>query len=204
MRRKPGTIDELASAIGRSRNAVRGQLAALERDGFVEHSRSRRVARGQPALVYRITPSTELALSAAYPRAATGLLALLERELPGDRVAAILRTVGGELAASAPVSSLPLRARAAAAARALDEIGGVSRLTDRNDAIEIRSHCCPLAEMTRRHPAACLALSAFVARFVGTSVAHQCERDVHDGTPHCRFAIDHESLAADASGYAGE
>jgi predicted ArsR family transcriptional regulator len=53
--------DELANALGVSRQCVRKHLDVLERDGYVEHNRERG-ERGRPSHVYRLTrkATTEL------------------------------------------------------------------------------------------------------------------------------------------------
>ena len=56
------TVDELASAIGVTDNAVRLHLTALERDGLVRAEGVRREGSvGKPATLYAVTPDAQVA-----------------------------------------------------------------------------------------------------------------------------------------------
>src|SRR5690242_18826132 len=52
------TVEELAAHLGVTDNAVRAQLAALERDGIVRHEGLRRGTR-KPSHLYRLAASVE-------------------------------------------------------------------------------------------------------------------------------------------------
>src|SRR5918997_1123656 len=81
LRRGATTVDELASALGLTRTAVRAQLASLERDGLVERRGSRR-GTSKPSRVYGITSQAELLFSQAYVPILTQLLHVLAQRLP--------------------------------------------------------------------------------------------------------------------------
>jgi predicted ArsR family transcriptional regulator len=65
LRRAPQTVDELASSLGVTRNAVRSHLIALERDGVVRLSGVRRGAR-RPSYTYRLAPGAETLFCQGY------------------------------------------------------------------------------------------------------------------------------------------
>ena len=83
LRRGGMTVDELAAALGLSGNAVRPQLAVLERDGLVERAELRRGA-SRPAQVYVLSREAELLFSHAYIPVLTELLHVLDSR-PGAR-----------------------------------------------------------------------------------------------------------------------
>src|SRR5689334_8947424 len=84
LRRGAMTVDELASAIGITDNAVRLHLTALERDGLVRAEGVRREGSvGKPATVYAITPDALAAFSKAYEPVLTTLLVSLAGRLKG-------------------------------------------------------------------------------------------------------------------------
>src|SRR5947209_6909672 len=65
LRRASRTVEELAEALELTDNAVRAQLALLERDGLVQQRGSRR-GSSKPAAVYEITPAAEDLFPKAY------------------------------------------------------------------------------------------------------------------------------------------
>src|SRR6266699_6463619 len=65
LRRTSRTVEELAQALDLTDNAVRAQLATLERDGLV-HQHGKRRSSSKPASVYDLTPAAEELFSKAY------------------------------------------------------------------------------------------------------------------------------------------
>ena len=65
LRRASRTVEELAEALDLTDNAVRTQLAALERDGWVQQSGKRR-SSSKPASLYTLTPAAEELFPKAY------------------------------------------------------------------------------------------------------------------------------------------
>ena len=82
LRRGGMTVDELATALGLIGNAVRQQLAVLERDGMVARGAVRR-GTSRPAQVYALSRETELLFSRAYIPILTELLHVSTRALRG-------------------------------------------------------------------------------------------------------------------------
>jgi len=117
LRRGASTVEELASALGVTDNAVRAHLQLLEREGVVRATGSRQgPGAGKPATTYEITTGGESALSSAYAPVLTALLqALAERTSP-EELDELLREVGRRMGPSgAQKGSLDTRVRAAAA-----------------------------------------------------------------------------------------
>ena len=58
LRHAPQTVEQLASSLGVTGNAVRSHLAALEGEGLIRRGDPRRTAR-RPSRTYRLAPGTE-------------------------------------------------------------------------------------------------------------------------------------------------
>lgn len=176
LRRGGMTVDDLAAALGLSGNAVRPQLAVLERDGLVERAGVRRGA-SRPARVYTLSHDAELLFSRAYIPILTELLHVLDSRLEPPEFDALMRQVGGRLMAGRPRPAGDVRQRAEAASELLNSLGGLARVEQENGSLLIRSDGCPLAAATRRHPEACNAMESLLSEFTGLRVTKCCDRD---------------------------
>src|SRR5689334_12125178 len=79
LRRGPRSVNELAAALGITDNAVRAQLAHLQKQSLVIEAGTRPSAR-KPESLYEITPEAERVFQKAYaPILATSLAALQSR-----------------------------------------------------------------------------------------------------------------------------
>ena len=175
LRRGPMTIDELASAVGLTRTAVRAQLATLEKDGFVEH-RGMRPGASKPARTYGVTTEAELLLSRAYIPILTQLLHVLTDRMPRRDFDAIMREVGRGLMTGRAAPHGTLAERVFAASDLLNQLGGVTEVEGKSDRFVILGHGCPLAAATTRYPEACNALESLLSEFVGERVVQCCDR----------------------------
>ena len=185
LRRGPATLDDLVNELGLTRTAVRLQLAVLERDGSVVRRGMRR-GRTKPAHVYELTTQAEQRLSRAYIPVLTQLLHVLAARLSSAEFDAVMRDVGRELLAGQPRPRGPLKARAQAASDLLNELGGLTDVSEEGPDLMIRSHGCPLATAAIHHPETCNAMESLVTEFVGATVRQRCDRT---DRPRCRFLI---------------
>lgn len=185
LRRGSRTVDELASALGVTDNAVRTHLAALERDGIVVQ-RGVRPTGGKPAYAYEVAPEADRLFSHAYVPVLQQLLAVLEERMDQVELDAVMREVGRRLSPPLGNGSTDVRARAQAAADLLAMLGGVVDVEECEGRILLRGFSCPLGEAVREHPATCRAAEALVAEVVGAPVRECCERG---DRPRCRFEI---------------
>jgi predicted ArsR family transcriptional regulator len=176
LRRGRMTVDELASALGLSGNAVRPQLATLERDGLVQRSEMRR-GTSKPARTYILTPEAELLFSRAYVPVLTQLLHVLDERLDPAEFDRLMREVGRRLMGDRPRPSGDLRQRAEAATVLLGELGGLARVEEHDEELIIRGYGCPLAAATQRHPEACNAVESLLSEFTGVPVAKCCDSE---------------------------
>jgi len=186
LRLGPRTVEELATELGLTRNAVRLQLAALERDGLARVEGSRPSGR-KPALVYGLTSRTDFLLSRSYVPVLRALLdALGDRLLPAERLS-LLREVGRRLAVGLPRATGNRRDRLAAAGRAVEMLGGrVSAEADGKSTLLIGAGC-PLGEVVRDHPDACRIVESLIHEITGVKVQEHCDRGER---PRCSFRVE--------------
>lgn len=185
LRRGAMTIDDLASAVGLTRTAVRAQLATLQRDGAVEQREARR-GTSKPAQTFGVTVETELLLSRAYIPILTQLLHVLAARVPGNEFDAIMREVGRGLMTGRTMPHGTLGERVLAASALLNDLGGMTEVDKEGSHFVIRGHGCPLAAATAEYPEACNALESLLSEFVGQPVAKCCDRYDRQG---CCFEV---------------
>jgi predicted ArsR family transcriptional regulator len=181
------TVRELATELELTETAVRAHLAALERDGLVQQSGTRRGVR-KPYHAYQLTAEAEMFFPKAYDVLLNQLLAVLEQHLPVEQVEEMLRGVGRRLAVPylATVQGATLKERVYRAVRVLGELGGLAESEPQNGHFLIHSTSCPLAAVVVDHPQACVLAEALLAELTGAAVQERCQRDA---SPQCRFEI---------------
>jgi len=188
------TVDDIASQLGLTANAVRAQLTAMERDGVVQRV-GRRPGTTRPFHVFELTPEVEQLLSQAYIPLLMQLVQAFSNALPAGQVDALMREAGKGLAGELPIakrSGDSLEARVRAASELLNkELGAVTHL-EKNGGYIIRGAGCPLAALTGKHPAVCLAIESLLSEVLGADVRECCDRE---SRPQCCFKI-HEQSAA--------
>ena len=183
LRRTNRTVDELAETLDLTDNAVRAQIAMLERDGFVEQRGVRRSA-SKPAYAYDLTPEAEQLFPKAYEPALAHLLTVLTERLGPDAVDDLLRAVGQRIAHDHTTADLSLEARLDAAVALLNDLGGLAEYEITERTVAIQGYSCPLAAMTTDHPTICTLAEALVSDVTGMPMTERCERGAR---PRCRF-----------------
>ena len=173
LRRADRTVDELAQALDLTDNAVRAQLAVLERDGLVQQSGSRR-SSSKPASVYTLTSAAEELFAKAYGPVLRQLLEELTAHMPAEEVEALLRSTGRHLAALWPRPRGALHTRVEAAVSVLNALGGLIELERRNGTYLIQGYSCPLAAVVPGHPEVCQLAESLLTELVGVSVQECC------------------------------
>lgn len=182
------TADDLASALGVTRSAVRIQLASMERDGLVARAGTR-PGTTRPSLVFELTPQVEQLLSKAYLPLLTGLVQVFADELPPAEQERLLREAGRRLANELLGGRMPggtIASRVAAASQILNEELGALTRVEQNGHIRIRGASCPLSAVTGKHRGVCLAMESFVSTVVGAPVVECCDRSQR---PQCCFDV---------------
>lgn len=188
LRRGHLTVDEIAAELAVTGNAVRAQLAAMERDGLVRASGLRRGAT-RPSRTYELTPELEHLLSRAYIPLLTQLVRLFAAREPAAKFDRIMREAGRgvahELATGFPTGSLANRV--AAAAHLLNrELGASTEVVSAEGVFVIKGSGCPLAALTGKHPGVCHAIESLLAELLDASVHECCDR-AH--RPRCCFKV---------------
>lgn len=194
LRRAPQTVEELASSLGVTRNAVRSHLSALERDGLVRRGGVRRGLR-RPSYTYRLAGGAETLFCQAYTPFVDQLLHVLAGKIPSGELDAMLRAAGRRMAAARGPEPLPARVKAAAAV--MDELGGITEIKTRSNGgvtFVIHGLSCPLDALVRSHHGVCAAMESLVAEITRARAREQCHRA--GDQPHCLIEITADAAKA--------
>jgi predicted ArsR family transcriptional regulator len=181
------TVEDLATRLEVTDNAIRFHLATLESQGAVikEGVRRRRGA-GKPADLYTITPATEESFSRAYVPVLTACLAELHDTMSTTQLLSFLKRVGKRLAESFGAASGSLQNRVAGASRVLNDLGGVTVVEKTGSSYHIIGRACPLSRAVESDHCVCAAVTELVAEVVDANVTERCDRS---GRPRCHFEI---------------
>jgi predicted ArsR family transcriptional regulator len=198
LRRSRLTITALADAVHLTDNAVRTHIAALERDGIVEHVGTQRETGGKPARVYALTDEGEELFPKAYALVLGGLVEEIARVDGQERAMALLRAVG-QRAASGATAPADRKGRVAAAAAALRSLGGDVEVQRTEQGYTLQGYACPLSAVSGKYPEVCALARGLVEEITGQSVTECCDRS---GRPRCGFRIDDEPESERASFHA--
>ena len=191
VRRGRQTVNALAEALGITDNAVRLQLAALERDGLLRRRGVRRSGKaGQPAAEYELTELGESALSRAYQPVLTRLVAALGDRVDARTLRAVFADAGrrlsrdANLAASGSLTSLTQRAQACA--DLIESLGGSASIEGTRTRQVVVGAACPLAAAVRAEPMSCAIVESLLAEHAGVKAQQRCH---HGDQPRCRFEL---------------
>ncbi|HJQ54853.1 MAG TPA: helix-turn-helix domain-containing protein [Gemmatimonadaceae bacterium] len=185
LRHGPMTVEELASKIHVTTNAVRNQLARLLDANLVERIGSR-PGTSKPSMVYAITLDGQVQFSTVYLPVLTQFLKTAEQECTAKELATFMTDTGKALAKRYSPPTGSLKARVGAAARLVRSLGGIPQVRSENGTVVIESVTCPLSALTRENAAACLILGGLVTEYVGAA-AHKCCSQAPE--PRCCFEI---------------
>ena len=187
LRGRSSTVNELASSLELTDNAVRAHLLSLERDGLIRQSGVQRGPR-KPHFAYELTAEAEHLFPKAYDALLNQLITTLKGRLPPSALEDVLREVGRSLAArhSSEQSPADLDARLQNAVDVLKAIGGSPSVEREDGKIFIRSVACPLSAAVVEHPEVCELAEELVAEIVGVTVREQCDRGE---SPKCCFEL---------------
>jgi predicted ArsR family transcriptional regulator len=186
LRRSPQTVEELATALGVTDNAVRAQLASLERDRMVRQHGLRR-GSGKPSFSYALQSEFEPLLSKAYIPMLVRLLRGMGGRLPAQQVTDLLSEVGQDWAGELPRVSGDIKSKVVAASNLLNDLGGVTEIEQEGRCLMIKGYSCPLALAVRENRGVCVAVQALLSRYIGENVIEHCDREGE--RVHCRFEV---------------
>jgi predicted ArsR family transcriptional regulator len=183
------TAEDIASKLGVTPSAIRAQMTNMERDGVVTRA-GKRPGTTRPSHIYELTPPIEQLLSKAYVPLLSQLVDIFAEVLPAQQVETLFRTTGKALAKELSREKRiagGLKSRVAAASGLMNEHLGALTRVEGNGAIVIRGVSCPLAALTGKHRAVCLAVESFVSEIVRVPVRECCDRK---GRPRCCFEVE--------------
>ncbi len=181
------TVDDLATRLNLTDNAVRFHLASLEAAGTVRREGVRRLrGAGKPADLYMLTSEAEESFSRAYAPVLTACVAELHETMSAQQLVAFFKRVGRRLARSLGGGSGSLPSRVASASRLLNSLGGVTVVEQAGDVYHIMGRACPLSRAVESDHCVCAAVTTLVAEVVGANVTERCDRS---GRPRCHFEI---------------
>lgn len=187
VRRGARTVTAVAAVLGVTDNAVRGHLAALERDGLVGGDGVVRSGQpGKPAVEYVVTSQAEVELSRAYAPALEALVMSLASRLEPRALQAALADAGRRLAPPGLPSGSTVAARTEAAATLLESLGGSVTAISHARHGDIDGHGCPLGMAVASVPETCVLVQEMLSEQCGRGVEMRC---VHGARPHCRFRV---------------
>ena len=190
LRRPPGTITGLSSALGLTDNAVRTHIAALGRDGMVEQVGTQRDTGGKPARVYALTEEGEELFPKAYAVVLGALVEQIARTDGWEHAVRLLRAVGEQAGARVPAPG-DVGGRVSAAATALRSLGGDIEVQQTAQGWHWQGYGCPLSSVTARHPQVCALAQALIEEITGQTVTECCDRSHR---PRCAFDVQEKGL----------
>jgi len=189
LRGKTRTVNELAEELAMTDNAVRSHLLTLERDGLIRQGGVQRGHR-KPHFAYELTPEAEHLFPKSYDALLNVLLSVLKERLAPDELGEVLREVGRKTAADTMTmidNGPDISAKAEAAVKVLEALGGAARLEKEEGKIIIRSASCPFATAVEAHPEVCRVAETLVAHITGGRVREKCDKTAVP--PRCSFEI---------------
>lgn len=186
LRAEPGalTIDELAEHLGITRNAVRQQVTALERDGLVMPTGFRPTGR-RPSRTYGLTVEGRESFPRRYDLLSVGMLQSVRARLGEEAAEAVLEDLAEELAAKwlPSLTGLPKRARNAAVVDLMNELGYHAHLGA--DGETIAAINCVYHRVAQETRAVCRFDERLLSLLLGTEV--RLSSCMADGAGSCVF-----------------
>lgn len=180
------TVYDLAQALELTDNAIRAQLAALERDGFVCVSGSRRGPR-KPHTTYALTSESGQLFPKAYGPILRVFLDVLKQRVSNKQLDEIVRRVGQEIAPSFSSARLPdSHTPAERGLAVLHELGGFCNWEAHEAKIVLTCGDCPLSLIVGSHSEACRLIETILSEVLEMPVKERCRLGQ---TPRCMFEI---------------
>ncbi len=179
------TLDELAALLGVTRNAVRQQVTALERDGLVAPIGLRPSGR-RPSRTYGMTDLGRETFPRRYDMLSLSMLQALRDRMGDEATEDVLMAMADDLAATLlpALERLDATARRAAVIEKMSQLGYHARLAADGESIEAIN--CIYHRVARETRAVCRFDERLVSLLLGTEV--QLTSCMADGEGSCAFA----------------
>jgi predicted ArsR family transcriptional regulator len=182
---QPLTITAMAKTLGMTQNAVRAQMALLQREGVAEPLGEVKGAR-RPSILYGLHAGAEAQLSRAYPAMVSHLVRALSEDLSPQEFERVMKKSGRMLASEVPRATGDAANRVKEAIRVLRTLGSFAELTEENGKYVISSDGCPIGVAVAANVRACSSMQAMLQELTGLAVEKECR---HGTPPRCRFVI---------------
>lgn len=179
------TLDELATRLGVSRNAVRQHVTSLERDGLVSAQGTRPTGR-RPSRTYGLTEQGGEAFPRRYDLLSTTMLQALVSRLGDDAAEEVLDAMVEELAARWLPALEPLAPaeRRAAVVEVMNRLG--YHASSGADGGRVEAVNCVYHKVARQTRAVCRFDERLLSRLLGEQV--QLTSCMAEGEGSCVFA----------------
>lgn len=178
------TVNDLATALGLTDNAVRAHLLTLERDRLVIQAGMIKGFR-KPHFAYALTTDARELFPRSYDALFNRLLDVLKTALTPRSLKKALVEVGSRIGKESGGTGTREQ-RLAAALAALKDLGGAATIKEENGRVWIKSESCPFAEAVAEHPEVCKVAESMVGEILDAPVHEQCDRTA---SPKCCFEI---------------
>ncbi len=183
------SADELAEALGVTKQCVRKHLDVLEREGYVEHAAARG-ERGRPAHVFRLTPKAEELFPKRYDLFARSLLRQIG-EVWGERgLNTIFCGCASEMVAELRprLDGLSFDARVRRLTELLRESGYEAEAERLGDGSYVLTEWnCPQAELAREYRQLCDQELVVYRELLGAEVFR--ESRIAGGATRCSYRV---------------
>jgi predicted ArsR family transcriptional regulator len=179
------TVEDLATSLHLTNNAVRNQLSKLLEANLVART-GIRPGVSKPARLYSITLQGQVQFSSLYLPVLTEFLEVAEGQCSGKQLVSFMKDTGKSLATRYPKPSGNLKTRVNAASRLLKSFGGLMKVQTGDGALMLRSTGCPLAALTSENSSACRVIEGLLAEYLAASVVTRCDLSA---APRCCFEI---------------
>lgn len=187
LRRAPATINDLIARLGVSANAVRSQLAALERDGLVVQDRVQRQGVGKPAHVYGLAPEASSLSPKSYDLMLNLVLDVAKDRTGSTGYAELLDEVAHRLAGDVDTQTSSFEKRLDETKSLLGNVGANVEIERVGEKVRLVGTDCPLASLVVAHPELCRVFADVIARRLGVAVEECCDRS--SSLPRCCFEV---------------
>jgi len=200
-RRHSASAVDLAEEFGVSPNAIRQQLLALERDGYVVE---RSVRRGptKPTLEFSLTAAAEALFPQRYDKMLNAVLREVRESYGQDGLETVLAKLSDRAAESyrKKLHAPDVKGRAFELAELLRQNGvEADVVVTEAGGIELREHNCPYGQTVGEHPEVCSIIHSVLRETVSPQTV-QIE-SIATGGDACRFEL--VTGAADAAASTG-
>jgi predicted ArsR family transcriptional regulator len=183
----PLTVSELAEELQLTGNAVRAQLAVLQREGLARQSGLHRGVR-KPHFAFELTAEGRRLFPTAYEPVLAELVYVLVQRVPRGVRSRLLREVLQRLA-HAHLRIRPeadARERLAELKQVVAACGPAFEIEREDHTLIVRACTCPLASVVAHYPDLCVIVADVLTDALGRPVMQRCDRG---SSPRCCFEV---------------